>query len=328
LKAACFILHLKDTFKVRQAYTVFIRNHLRKAAMIRLTYASSAIADFSTEELLALLKTCRVNNATNNVTGILLHSHGTFLQVLEGTEADVDATFDIIKKDTRHKDVTLIEKLPITDRLFPYWNMGFENLEDKELSGIEGLTNFSESDFTPLGLASHEHIITPLLTHLHDQLVKRVAFKNPEQSPVPHEELPMEHEDPFIQFLHRAIHMGLKFLALLMVIVILFGIIDVIYVIFGKITRPPFMLLTINDMLETFGAFLAVLIAIEIFLNITVYIRSDVIPVNLVVATALMAICRKIIVFDYKQLSADYVGASALVVIALGITYWLIQKKE
>jgi uncharacterized membrane protein (DUF373 family) len=128
--------------------------------------------------------------------------------------------------------------------------------------------------------------------------------------------------------LHRTIRLGLQFLALLMVIVILFGIIDVVYVIFGKITRPPFMLLTINDMLETFGAFLAVLIAVEIFLNITVYIRSDVIPVNLVVATALMAICRKIIVFDYKSLPSEYVSASAMVVIALGITYWLIQTKE
>jgi uncharacterized membrane protein (DUF373 family) len=113
-----------------------------------------------------------------------------------------------------------------------------------------------------------------------------------------------------------------------MVIVILFGIIDVVYVIFDKITRPPFMLLTINDMLETFGAFLAVLIAIEIFVNITLYIRSDVIPVKLVVATALMAISRKIIVFDYKDLSSEYVSASAMVVIALGITYWLIQNKE
>jgi uncharacterized membrane protein (DUF373 family) len=46
------------------------------------------------------------------------------------------------------------------------------------------------------------------------------------------------------------------------------------------------------------------------------------------VATALMAISRKIIVFDYKELSAEYVNGSALVVIALGITYWLIQSKE
>jgi uncharacterized membrane protein (DUF373 family) len=289
--------------------------------MIRLTYASTAIIDFSPEDLLSLLKTSRINNGARNITGILLYTHGIFFQVLEGDEAAVDATFDSIKKDKRHKDVILIEKVSITERAFPYWSMGFEKLEGKEMSKIEGMNDFFEKDFTPAGFASHKHIIAPLLTHLRSKLVKQVTQES-------HEELPVQHEDPYIQFLHRTIRFGVKFLALLMVIVILFGIIDVVYVIFDKITQPPFMLLTINDMLETFGAFLAVLIAIEIFVNITLYIRSDVIPVKLVVATALMAVSRKIIVFDYKSLSSEYVSASAMVVIALGITYWLIQNKE
>ena len=38
-----------------------------------------------------------------------------------------------------------------------------------------------------------------------------------------------------------------------------------------------------------------VLIAIEIFVNIRLYLGADVLPVQLVIATALMAICRKII---------------------------------
>lgn len=296
--------------------------------MIRLTYASTAVMDFNPENLLTLLKTCRVNNAAKNITGILLYLHGTFFQVLEGDEAAVDATFEAIKQDTRHKNVTLIEKLPITERIFPYWSLGFVKLEAKELSGIEGFNHFFEKDLTPASLVSHKQVIAPLLAYLHSKLLKQVTLESTEQPSVQHEELPVQHEDPFIQLLHRIIRLGLKFLALLMVIVILFGIMDVVYVIFEKITLPPFMLMTINDMLETFGAFLAVLIAVEIFLNITVYIRSDVIPVNLVVATALMAISRKIIVFDYKELPAEYVNASALVVIALGITYWLIQSKE
>ena len=87
------------------------------------------------------------------------------------------------------------------------------------------------------------------------------------------------------------------------------------------------MLLNIGDILQTFGAFLAVLIAIEIFINITVYLREDVIHVRLVVATALMAVARKVIVFDYKEIEHEYVVATAAVVLALGVTYWLIAKK-
>ena len=111
-----------------------------------------------------------------------------------------------------------------------------------------------------------------------------------------------------------------------MVVVILLSISDVLFTIYDKISHPPYLMLTSNDLLETFGTFLIVLIAIEIFINITLYIRSDVIPVKLVVATALMAISRKIIVFDYKHLDPQYVSASGLVLVALGITYWLVQK--
>jgi uncharacterized membrane protein (DUF373 family) len=282
--------------------------------MIRLTYASTAINEWSPEELLSLLKTCRTNNGAKNITGILLYAKGTFFQVLEGDEATINNLYRVIEKDKRHKDVTLIEKQPITERAFPYWSMGFEKIDSKALSKMEGLNDFFEKDFTPSGFASHKHIIGPLLTHLRSRLIKHVTIDS-------HEELPTQHEDPFIRLLHHTIRIGVKFLALLMVIVIMLGIIDVVYVIYQKIVQPPFLLMTINDMLEAFGAFLAVLIAIEIFLNITLYIRSDVIPVKLVVATALMAISRKVIVFDYKHLPPEYVSASALVLLALGVTY-------
>jgi uncharacterized membrane protein (DUF373 family) len=74
-----------------------------------------------------------------------------------------------------------------------------------------------------------------------------------------------------------------------------------------------------------FAAFLAVLIAIEIFANITLYLRDDVIHVKLVVATALMAIARKVIVLDLSILEPSYLYAIAAIVIALGITYWLLS---
>ena len=112
-----------------------------------------------------------------------------------------------------------------------------------------------------------------------------------------------------------------------MVLVIVWGIGDVMYVLYQRLVEPPFLLLSINDILATFGAFLAVLIAIEIFINITMYLKTDVIPVRLVIATALMAISRKVIIFDFEQITPPYVISTAAVVLALGITYWLISKK-
>jgi uncharacterized membrane protein (DUF373 family) len=143
----------------------------------------------------------------------------------------------------------------------------------------------------------------------------------------PGHDLTREHEDPFIEVLHRAIRLAVKVLAVLMVAVIIWGIGDVVYVLYQRIVEPPFLLLSINDILATFGAFLAVLIAIEIFINITMYLKTDVIPVRLVVATALMAISRKVIIFDFEEITPPFVLATAAVVLALGVTYWLISRK-
>ena len=139
--------------------------------------------------------------------------------------------------------------------------------------------------------------------------------------------LSIDDKDPFIRLLHTVIRFGVKVLSVLMTLVILWGIGDVVWIMIRRLSQPPYFILRISDILFLFGAILVVLIAIEIFLNISLYLREDVIHVKLVVATALMAIARKVIVFDYKELSPQYVVATGAVVLALGITYWLVLKK-
>ncbi len=144
----------------------------------------------------------------------------------------------------------------------------------------------------------------------------------------PGHHLHLEHEDPVVRFLHWAIRYAVKILAILMVLVIIWGIGDVIYVLYQRLTQPPFLLLKINDILATFGAFLAVLIAIEIFINIRMYLSTSEIPVRLVVATALMAIARKVIIFDFERITPPYLYGTAGVILALGVTYWLLTKER
>ncbi|MEA3372399.1 MAG: phosphate-starvation-inducible PsiE family protein [Campylobacterota bacterium] len=141
-----------------------------------------------------------------------------------------------------------------------------------------------------------------------------------------HDELPVEHDDSLIAFLHKMIKVAVKALAILMVFVIFWGVGDVIHVLYQRLMAAPFMLLEITDILKTFAAFLAVLIAIEIFQNIVMYLSTDVIPIKLVVATALMAIARKVIIIDFKDITPMYIFATAAVVLALGITYYLVGR--
>ena len=143
----------------------------------------------------------------------------------------------------------------------------------------------------------------------------------------PGHDLHLEYEDQTIRFLHRIIRFAVRILAILMVLVIVWGIGDVLFVLFQRLTAPPFLLLQIDDLLATFGAFLAVLIAIEIFINIRMYLSTNIIPVRLVIATALMAIARKIIILDYEKLTPAYIFATAAVVMALSLGYWLIVRR-
>lgn len=135
-------------------------------------------------------------------------------------------------------------------------------------------------------------------------------------------------EDRLISAMNSVIRLGIRALAILMTLVIFWGIGDVVWVIYQHMVEPPFLILRIADILDAFGAFLAVLIAVEIFLNIVLYLKEDVIHVQLVVATALMAIARKVIVFDFNKISSEHVMATAAVILALGIAYWLIAKQS
>jgi len=118
---------------------------------------------------------------------------------------------------------------------------------------------------------------------------------------VPGLELVDKSEHPFMGFLHNIISLAVKVLAVLMLAVIVWGIGDDIYVLYQRLLDPPFLLISISDILATFAAFLAVLIAIESFINITLYLKTDVIPVRLVVASAVMTISRKVIILDFKK---------------------------
>ena len=56
------------------------------------------------------------------------------------------------------------------------------------------------------------------------------------------------------------------------------------------------------------------------------YLRDDVIHVKIVLATALMAIARKVIILDYDELDPMYIFATGIVLLATGVTYFFVHK--
>ncbi|MBV0934332.1 phosphate-starvation-inducible PsiE family protein [Marinobacterium weihaiense] len=134
------------------------------------------------------------------------------------------------------------------------------------------------------------------------------------------------HDERLLQWLGRLIRWSVRLLAVLMVFVIMMGVVDVGWTLYEKLITPPKYILTISDMLATFGAFMAVLIAIEIFINITIYLRDNVIHVKIVIATALMAIARKVIILDLETTPPEYLWGIALIVVAMSVAYLIVQR--
>ena len=58
--------------------------------------------------------------------------------------------------------------------------------------------------------------------------------------------LTLDDKDPLIKFLHKVIRLGVKVLAVLMAMVILWGIGDVIWVIYVRLATPPYFLLKMS----------------------------------------------------------------------------------
>jgi uncharacterized membrane protein (DUF373 family) len=195
--------------------------------------------------------------------------------------------------------------------------MGFQRVSERDLQRIEGLRDFNEKDFNAAYLSQQTAIVQNLMDHFRRQRLKTIGQT----------ELGVDEEDRMMNVLHRVIRGAVRVLAVLMVVTILWGVVDVANALYSQLFMPAVKDFGVREIVVTFGAFLAVLIAIEIFMNITLYLRDDVVHVRLVIATALMAIARKVIIFDFEKLQPMYVLATAAVVLALGLVYWLMDRK-
>ncbi|MEM7547359.1 MAG: BLUF domain-containing protein [Pseudomonadota bacterium] len=97
--------------------------------MIRqLVYISSSIDRDPHPVMPDVLSKARANNEANGITGVLLFSGGTFLQVLEGAQEMVERTFRRISADSRHKRVMVLIDHEIEERVFERWSMGWKQL--------------------------------------------------------------------------------------------------------------------------------------------------------------------------------------------------------
>ena len=78
---------------------------------------------FDDAMLNGILSISRRNNRRDGLTGALVCRRDIYLQLLEGPEAAVEATYARISGDDRHLAITRLASEPAEVRLFPDWAM-------------------------------------------------------------------------------------------------------------------------------------------------------------------------------------------------------------
>jgi hypothetical protein len=119
--------------------------------MIQIIYTSIATRLFSVEDLREVLDHAREANRRKGLSGMLIYSGGDFLQLLEGPEDAVVETYSKICLDERHESVRKVAQVPIKQRKFADWAMGFADTSEipPNFDGYVDLkTAFSELDET------------------------------------------------------------------------------------------------------------------------------------------------------------------------------------
>lgn len=98
------------------------------------------------------------------------------------------------------------------------------------------------------------------------------------------------------------------------------------YYLFNTLRSSNFLLIDMDQMMDLFGAFLLVLIGIELLDTIKVYLRENVVHVEVVVLVAIIAIARKVVVLKIEELEGIQVIGIGILILSLSVAYYLIKK--
>jgi uncharacterized membrane protein (DUF373 family) len=115
-------------------------------------------------------------------------------------------------------------------------------------------------------------------------------------------------------------------LIVMMAVTIFLATIELGWLIIKDIITPPIILLEIDELLDIFGLFLLVLLGIELASTLKTYLTEKEIHVEVVFTVALIAIGRKVIILDVKEISSLSLLGIAAIIISLSVGYFLVKR--
>jgi len=115
-------------------------------------------------------------------------------------------------------------------------------------------------------------------------------------------------------------------LAAMMALVVVLATLELGWIILKDIITPPVFILEIEELLDIFGLFLLVLIGVELLETIKAYIKDNVVHYEVVMTVAMIAIARKVIILDVKELQGLTLVGIAAIIVALAAAKYCYSK--
>ncbi|MBP7529414.1 MAG: phosphate-starvation-inducible PsiE family protein [Syntrophorhabdaceae bacterium] len=116
-------------------------------------------------------------------------------------------------------------------------------------------------------------------------------------------------------------------LLIMMVSVVFLSTVELGWLIIKDTITPPVFLLDISELLEVFGMFLLVLIGVELLETVKMYLAKKTMHIEVVFTVAMIAIARKVIILDVKELSSLTLIGIGAIIIALSAGHYLLTRK-
>jgi uncharacterized membrane protein (DUF373 family) len=100
------------------------------------------------------------------------------------------------------------------------------------------------------------------------------------------------------------------------------------YYLFHAVANSTNFFIPLDNLMDLFGVFLLVLIGIELLDTIKVYLRENVVHVEVVVLVAIIALARKVVILKIEELSGEIIIGIGVLITTLAVTYYILKKTE
>jgi hypothetical protein len=105
----------------------------------QIIYSSESRKPLQSNDLEEILEDARSRNGIEGISGALIYADRTFLQILEGDRAKVEALMDRIRSDARHENVTVLREGEIPVAKFAGWNMAYVGATPEQVARWSGI---------------------------------------------------------------------------------------------------------------------------------------------------------------------------------------------